>query len=492
MRLSFLSFLWRWDGTVTRLPYALTGLVAFALKFSLDVRLVGQAYAGDWPFHVGEWPFSPYWYFPFGTGTLADTFLDNTGFFAAHLWLALPFIWLGTALTVRRLRSVGWTPWLAVLFFVPFINLAFFFLLSILPPTTARSGDRPTWLASFLPRSAFGAVIVAIALTSLLALLFVWIALRFFEDFALSVFVGIPFFLSFFSVLLYSYHSHRTFGQCVLVSFAPLLLTGVFLLTLAWEGLICLLMALPLAAPISFLGGFLGYGIQKRIPTPAPVVQLLPALLLAMPSAMWTEQKILPESRLFSVTSVVEVDAPPATVWNSVITFEDIPEPEEWFFRLGIAYPVRARIEGVGPGAVRYCEFSTGSFVEPIEIWEEPRLLRFSVTSNPPPMKKLALYGGSHSPRRDSPFESTNGEFLLEPLDNGGTRLSGTSWYRHNLWPEFYWRILSDEIIHRIHLRVLRHIKSQAEGVAAQNETSPALETGTPGSSILAAAGPSP
>ena len=39
--------------------------------------------------------------------------------------------------------------------------------------------------------------------------------------------------------------------------------------------------------------------------------------------------------------------------------------------RAGLAYPMRARIEGSGPGAVRYCEFSTGPFVEPIVTWDE-------------------------------------------------------------------------------------------------------------------------
>lgn len=30
--------------------------------------------------------------------------------------------------------------------------------------------------------------------------------------------------------------------------------------------------------------------------------------------------------------------------------------------------------------------------------------------------------------------------------------------YRHRLWPSAYWRLWSDAIIHRIHMRVLRHI----------------------------------
>ena len=56
------------------------------------------------------------------------------------------------------------------------------------------------------------------------------------------------------------------------------------------------------------------------------------------------------------------------------MTFQELPEPTDWLFRVGIAYPMRARIQGTGVGAVRYCEFSTGAFIEPIEVWKEPRL----------------------------------------------------------------------------------------------------------------------
>jgi hypothetical protein len=60
-------------------------------------------------------------------------------------------------------------------------------------------------------------------------------------------------------------------------------------------------------------------------------------------------------------------------------------------------------------------------------------------------------------------FVSERGQFRLTPLANGGTRLEGTTWYRHGLWPAEYWRWWSDAIIHRIHLRVLRQIKTMAE-----------------------------
>ena len=46
---------------------------------------------------------------------------------------------------------------------------------------------------------------------------------------------------------------------------------------------------------------------------------------------------------------------------------------------------------------------------------------------------------------------------------NGRTLLEGTTWYQHGLWPAEYWRWWSDAIIHRIHLRVLNHVRMLAE-----------------------------
>jgi hypothetical protein len=97
-------------------------------------------------------------------------------------------------------------------------------------------------------------------------------------------------------------------------------------------------------------------------------------------------------SPVFEVRTAVEIVAPPERVWMHVIAFPELEAPAEWYFRSGIAYPKRARMEGSGVGAVRYCEFSTGVFVEPIQIWDEGRLLKFSVTENPAPMTEVSPY----------------------------------------------------------------------------------------------------
>ncbi|HYE98796.1 MAG TPA: hypothetical protein VEJ18_07790, partial [Planctomycetota bacterium] len=123
----------------------------------------------------------------------------------------------------------------------------------------------------------------------------------------------------------------------------------------------------------------------------------------------------------------------------------------------------RAEIRGRGVGAVRRCVFSTGPFVEPITVWDEPRELAFDVTAQPAPMEEWSPWPNVRPPHVDGFFVSRRGRFRLEDLGDGRTRLHGTTWYTNRMWPQAYWQVWSDWIVHRIHGRVLAHVKALAE-----------------------------
>ena len=110
---------------------------------------------------------------------------------------------------------------------------------------------------------------------------------------------------------------------------------------------------------------------------------------------------------------------PPEAVWEHVVAFAELPPPTELLFRAGVAYPLRAEIHGSGPGAIRHCVFSTGPFVEPIEVWDEPRRLEFSVSAQPPSMRELSPYPELAPPHLEDFLVSHRGRFWLERLPNG-------------------------------------------------------------------------
>jgi hypothetical protein len=284
-----------------------------------------------------------------------------------------------------------------------------------------------------------------------------------FESYGSVVFVGVPAVAGFAAAASAWTGQAPRLGRCLCTALMTTLIAGLFVIAMGLEGLMCMLMAAPIWAVGACIGGLLAYGILTYAHIPRRGFPLYAIALLVLPALMGAERIVAPEASLFRVATSIEINAPPQVVWRSVVAFPLLPPPSEALFRLGVAYPIHARIDGRGVGALRYCDFSTGSFVEPIEAWDEPRLLRFSVTSNPPPMRELSVYPNVHPPHLDGFLASERGQFELTELPGGRTRLTGTTWYRHNMSPEAYWQLWSDHIIHTIHRRVLLHVKQLAE-----------------------------
>lgn len=273
--------------------------------------------------------------------------------------------------------------------------------------------------------------------------------------YGLTLFLVVPVLIGAVSATI---SSAQSYGQAAARGAGTVAALTCSLILIGLEGVFCIAMTLPLAAPLGALGGLIAF----RLLTPSTDRAGNMAAMALIPLAtLGFDTTAKPE--VHQVRTAVEIAAPPARVWQHVIAFPPLPEPEQWYFRSGIAYPIRARLEGTGPGAIRYCDFSTGPFVEPIVVWDEPRLLRFSVTHNPAPMSELSPWANVVPRHLHGYFVSKQGQFRLIPQADGHTLLEGTTWYQHGLWPARYWRLWSDAIIHRIHLRVLNHIRTLSE-----------------------------
>lgn len=457
------SDFWTWRGTVGRRKYFVLGVALFTVKHVID-RLVATAGFGL------RWSLFNYWIV--GEGSEIDnTPTGRLRFYAALVAVALPFIWVGVVLTLRRLRDIGWPLWLCAVFFLPFVNLIFFLLLSAIPsrerePRAARLPGIRAVLDRIIPRSSFGSAVVGVFATSLLAIGMTVLSAEGLRSYGWGLFVGLPFCLGLSSVLVYGYHQPRTLGKCLVVALISVGLASAALIFVAVEGLVCILMAAPLGVVLALFGGMIGYVIQRRPNHPATggyVLHAFSIIVIALPALMWMERASQVEPSLRAVRTSVEINATPEEVWQKLVAFTEIPQPTELLFQTGIAYPIRAEIEGHGVGAVRHCVFSTGAFVEPIEVWDEPHLLKFGVTAQPPVLDEMSPYKHLHPPHLDNYLQSRRGQFLLTQLPNGHTLLEGTTWYQNSFWPGGYWNLWSDYIIHRIHQRVLDHIKHLAE-----------------------------
>jgi uncharacterized membrane protein YhaH (DUF805 family) len=453
------SDLWRWDGTIDRGPYAVLGVSLMVLKYALDAWLT-RALLGQ--------PFTPLGYWtrsPSVASASSDPWHATYGF--ATVAIALPFVWAGIVLTVRRLRSTAIPAPFALFFFIPFVNMLFFCMLCALPPFDegSRAAPKPNAIrrSRWIPESQAGSAVMSVALVVPATGLLAFLSAQWLGSYGWGLFVGLPFFVGLVSALIYGYSAPRSLGACVVVALAAIGILACSLFLFAIEGAICIVMAAPIAIALALLGALIGWSIQQR-PRPGvdPTTTCL-SLSIAMPCLLAADAWLPAQPPEYAVETSIDIDAPRERVWSEVVAFSQMPPPTELLFRSGIAYPMRAEIDGHGVGAVRRCVFSTGAFVEPIEVWDEPQRLEFSVAAQPRALNELMPWPGADPPHVTDYFVSRRGRFDLVALDGGGTRLVGTTWYTHRIWPAAYWRLYSDWLLHRIHRRVLEHIRDEAE-----------------------------
>lgn len=302
--------------------------------------------------------------------------------------------------------------------------------------------------------------IAAVLITLLVSYFIGYISIQLLGEYGWLVFILSPFLMGFLPPYITSKTKKITRNKAYKLSFTTLGVASLALLVFAIEGTICIAMALPLWSLITLIASYIAYILNREEfanSTNVTVVLALATIGLTSFDIANEPQKLIPVKTEVIVNSSID------EVWNNVVTFDKIDAPVDWIFKTGISYPIDATIKGTGKGAIRYCNFTTGSFVEPITNWDAPNLLQFDVKEQPIPMNELNPFWEVHPPHLDGYFKSYKGQFKLTQIEKNKTALEGTTWYKVDIAPQIYWSLWSDNIIHRIHKRVLNHIKKEAE-----------------------------
>lgn len=301
---------------------------------------------------------------------------------------------------------------------------------------------------------------ISVALTILITFLIGFLSIEIFKNYGWTVFVFAPVLIGFLPTFIVGKVDAISKGESYKLGFITLAFSCFGLLFFAFEGIICIVMSLPIFMLLVWLGSYLGYyfSTKQKMNSTNTIIILLFFSLGSM-----SFDYVNKEPNLIPVKTEVIINSSIDKVWKNVVTFNTIPEPKELIFKTGISYPTDAKIKGIGVGAIRYCNFTTGSFVEPITTWNAPHLLQFDVVEQPIPMNEWNPFWDIHPPHLDGYFRSYKGQFKLMQIAKNKTKLEGTTFYKVDIQPEFYWKMWSDFIIHRIHERVLNHIKIESE-----------------------------
>jgi hypothetical protein len=246
---------------------------------------------------------------------------------------------------------------------------------------------------------------------------------------------------------------------------APLLsvtlMMGILML-FAWEGAICVLMALPIAWVFGAIGGVLG-GLSVRFGKisgrTTACLALLPFVLAPL------EARLTAPTQTRIVASEIRIRAPAAKVWQNIERVPAIAPSElreTWAQHIGFPRPIEATLSYEGVGGVRHASFERGlMFIETVTAWEPEHRLAFGIkadTANIPPttLDEHVTIGGRY-------FDVLDGEYRLERLPNGDTLLHLTSHQRLSTDFNGYAGLWTDAVMQSLQTSILAVIQHRCE-----------------------------
>lgn len=284
-----------------------------------------------------------------------------------------------------------------------------------------------------------------------------------------GLFVATPFLVGLITGFLANRGHVRSMGDTIGAVAAAGTLGTLALLMLALEGLMCVILILPLAAILAIVGGVIGRAAAKHLVDPRQPfysVALLPLIFL-LDAAMPPELPI-------ATRAAITIDAPPEAVWASLTADRRVREAPGPVGLAGLAYPVAGRIAGTGVGAHRHGEFSTGTADERVTIWQPGRALAFRVVRQPPAMEEMSPYRKLQTPHLVGYFDTGETRFDLKRLTGGRTRLTVSASHVLRIDPVLYWGPIARWAIGQNVSRVLRDVQRDAEarqdkGLSAQS-----------------------
>lgn len=208
----------------------------------------------------------------------------------------------------------------------------------------------------------------------------------------------------------------------------PAMLTGgmtVIAAVLLREGIICILMILPLWLIFGLLGVWPVYLYRQARNRVDGSVFRANALLLLPLLTLFIDQYVEPPRDHYVVTREIVVDAPVATVWEHLLAIPAIGADEgRWTVSqnlLRLPRPTGATLTGRGVGAVRDAHWQDGiHFQEIVTHWQPGRALAWRFAFPDPSIHQRT---DRHIEPHGRQLWVDAGGYRLTPLADGRTRI---------------------------------------------------------------------
>ena len=228
------------------------------------------------------------------------------------------------------------------------------------------------------------------------------------------------------------------------------------------EGLICIVLVVPVFLVAGSLGGLVGGAIHNAKGTnrsTLPALALLPFLFGPIENAMPHQRSVE------TVTNTIHIGASPEVVFDQLADVRAI-KPNELGFSfvhlIGLPKPVEAQMSGTGLGAVRTSRWEKNVwFQEVITMADRPRVLQYRFVVPKGAIPRQAL--DEHVEINGDYFELVDGGYTLERSADGGTELSLTTRFVNKSRLQIYGNLWGKLVLKDFHGSILGLMKTRSE-----------------------------
>ena len=214
------------------------------------------------------------------------------------------------------------------------------------------------------------------------------------------------------------------------------------------EGLVCILLALPLILLAAALGAFAKHRVKKHRNKKEKEnnfkVVLLPLILFCL-SGFIEKWLINNEKQVVSITSEIVLPYSPMQVYDAIKSVDTLDAEKPFLMKLDLPVPQKCLLEAEQIGALRTCYFEGGQIVERITKLQKGKLLKMDVID-------YQLTG-----RQWLGFKEAI--YIFEEVAPNQCKMTRITTYTSELKPRFYWQPLEKIGIEQAHQYVFNNLK---------------------------------
>lgn len=277
----------------------------------------------------------------------------------------------------------------------------------------------------------------------------------------------LPVVLGFISAHLAGFRRGRSLFFYLGAPFATVIASLFSAMVFGWEGLICLILALPVYLAMGALGGLIAYAVDRALERGdhnGKLPMFLTGLMMILPPGTAAIESGLPAPLLMHKTHTeIAIAADVDTVWQHIIRVEPITEPTTGvFYKMGFPKPIEALLTHEGVGGVRHAKFEKDLvFIETIDEWVDHERLSFRINVDPnnTPLTTLdphVTVGGEY-------FDVLRGTYWIEKRGVRDLVLHLESEFRLSTHFNAYAGVWGDFLMRDIQNSILRVLKARCE-----------------------------